>query len=60
VRVAAKEIGIGTRAEIVVGSGENLPSLVRVEFGQLTGGEPNGFQDINPYGQVLPGGVYVG
>jgi hypothetical protein len=60
VRVAAKEIGIGTRAEIVLGSGENLPSRVRVEFGQLTGGEPNAFQDIDPYGLVLPGGVFVG
>jgi hypothetical protein len=60
VRVAAKEVGIGTRAEIVAASGENLPSRVRVEFGQLTGGEPNAFQDIDPYGQILPGGIYVG
>jgi hypothetical protein len=61
VRVAAKPTGIGTRANIVVGSGEDLFSDVRVYFGVIPpSGEPTPFQDINPYNQVLAGGVYVG
>jgi hypothetical protein len=61
IRVAAKPVGIGTKAEIVTGSGENLFSDARVYFGVIpTSGEPTPFQDINPYNQVLPGGVYVG
>jgi hypothetical protein len=62
VRVAAKLTGgTGTHAEIVAASGDNQPSLVRAYFGALTpGGEPFPSQTIDPYGQVLPGGVFVG
>jgi hypothetical protein len=61
IRVAAKPRGTGLRAEIVTGTGENLFNNVRVYYGTLPQtGEPTPFQDINPYNQVLPGGVYVG
>ena len=62
VRVAAKPIGIGTKAEVVTGSGEFLFSDVRVFLGASATPivQPTSFQEINPYNQVLPGGVYVG
>jgi hypothetical protein len=62
VRVAAKRIGTGTKAEVVVGSGTDLPSLVRAYPGTLPppNTEPFPNQTIDPYGLVLPDGVYVG
>ena len=61
VRVAAKPTGIGTRAEIVTGTGEFQASGVRAYYGVIpTAGEPTPFQAIDPYRQVLAGGVYVG
>jgi hypothetical protein len=62
VRVAAKEIGVGNRDAVVVGSGQFQPSLVRVYTGFVPplGQEPAPFQDIDPFGTVLADGVYVG
>ncbi len=61
IRVAAKPTGIGARAEIVTGSGINLPSQVRAYFGQpIPRGEPAQFQAIDPYRVVLADGIYVG
>jgi hypothetical protein len=61
IRVAVKNIGIGTRDEIVTGSGVAQPSQVRAYFGlPIRGVEPTQFQVIDPYGVVLPDGVYVG
>ena len=62
VRVAAKPTGLGTRDEVVVGSGAGLPSKVRVYSGFTAGGtaEPRPFQDIDPFGRTLADGVYVG
>ena len=53
---------IGTKAEVVTGSGEFLFSDVRVFLGASATPivQPTSFQEINPYNQVLPGGVYVG
>jgi hypothetical protein len=62
VRVAATSVAGSTKADIVVGSGEGLASAVRVYPGAnvTPAGEPTGFQDLDPFGQVLPGGVFVG
>jgi hypothetical protein len=50
------------RAEVTVGSGEGVPSRVRVYPGKniAPGGEPAGSQDLDPFGATLPGGVFVG
>jgi hypothetical protein len=50
------------RADLVTGSGEGSPSRVRVYPGKniAPGGEPAGFQDLDPFGATLPGGVFVG
>jgi hypothetical protein len=61
IRVAVKSVGIGSRDEIVTGSGVAQPSQVRAYFGlPIRGVEPTQFQVIDPYGVVLPDGVYVG
>jgi hypothetical protein len=62
VRVAAKPVGSLARSEVVAASGENTASQVRVYFGTTPSatGEPTPFQTIDPYAQVLPGGIYVG
>jgi hypothetical protein len=62
VRVASKPLfGLG-RDVLVAATGEDTASLVRVYSGQSTSadGEPTPNQTIDPYGQTLPGGVYVG
>jgi len=65
VRVAAKDSDNDGKADIVTGSGEGQPSLVRVYLGSSLakpgfGGEPLGYQDLNPFSLTLPGGVFVG
>src|SRR5438067_1979201 len=62
VRVAVKDADADGRADVVVGSGEGLASRVRVYSGKsvTASGEPSSFQDLDPFGQVLPGGVFVG
>jgi uncharacterized delta-60 repeat protein len=62
VRVAAANIDGDNKADLVVGSGEGLPSQVRVYLGKdCTGsGEPSAAQNLDPFGQTLPGGVFVG
>ena len=61
VRVAAKDADGDTKAEVIAGSGEGRPSRVRVYSGKaFGGGEPSAFQDIDPFGATLAGGVFVG
>ena len=62
VRVAAVDADGDSKADLAVGSGEGLPSAVRVYFGKTitNRGEPTAFQDLDPYGQTLPAGVFVG
>jgi hypothetical protein len=59
-RVAAKTVG--GKADVVVGSGEGLASKVRVYDANTIQpfGEPTGFQDLDPFGVTLKGGVFVG
>lgn len=62
VRVAAKTAGLGSKANIIAGTGENILSNVRVYFGPLgpNGTEPTQFQEFNPFNRVLADGIYVG
>jgi uncharacterized delta-60 repeat protein len=62
VRLATSDLDGDNKADVVVGSGEGLPSRVRVYLGKnITGtGEPTTFQDLDPYGTTLAGGVFVG
>jgi hypothetical protein len=62
VRVAATDVDGDARADLVVGSGEGSPSRVRVYPGRniAPGGEPAALQDLDPFAQLLPGGVFVG
>jgi hypothetical protein len=62
VTVAATGETGSTYANLVVGSGENEQSLVRIYPGAyvVPGGEPSKFQDLNPFGEVLASGVFVG
>ena len=62
VRVASKDTDGDAKAEVIAGSGEGRPSRVRVYFGKTfgTAAEPTGFQDIDPFGATLTGGVFVG
>jgi hypothetical protein len=62
VRLAVTNADGDARADVVAASGEGVASRVRVYLGRGVGpgGEPGGFQDIDPFGQVLPGGVFVG
>jgi hypothetical protein len=61
VRVAAANADGDKMADLVVGSGEGLASDVRVYLGKdvtTPGDAPH--QDLDPFGQPLPGGVFVG
>jgi hypothetical protein len=63
VRVASKNVDGDNKADIVVGSGEGLPALARVFFGNSVRpvGDPTAFEDLGVFGgQVLAGGVFVG
>src|SRR5439155_21328053 len=62
VRVAATDTDGDNRAEVSVGSGEGSPSRVRVYVGKnfSTASEPGTFQDIDPFGGTLAGGVFGG
>ena len=62
VRVAAKNADGDAFAELIVGSGENVQSRVRTYLGStfIGTGEPDAAQDFDPFGAVMPGGVYVG
>ncbi len=62
VRVAATDADGDNKAELAVGSGEDVASRVRVYLGKnfTTAGEPATFQDLDPFGATLPGGVFVG
>src|SRR5205814_3502406 len=62
VRVATVDADGDGKADVAVGSGENLRTVVRVYFGRSINnqGEPVAFQDLDPYGTVLSTGVFVG
>jgi CSLREA domain-containing protein len=62
VRVAAVAADADQKADVAVGSGEGLPSRVRVYLGKdiTSTAEPTAFQDLDPFGATLPGGVFVG
>jgi hypothetical protein len=62
VRLAAVNMDGDNRADLVVASGEGVASRVRVYPGKaFTGpGEPGTFQDLDPFGEVEAGGVFVG
>jgi hypothetical protein len=62
VRVATTKAAGDSKADLVVGSGEGLASKVRVYLGKdfIGTGEPAQFQDLDPFGAALPGGVFVG
>jgi|GEM_PF-2546934 len=66
VRVAMRDVDADGRGDLVTGSGTNEQSQIRVYsdaaiaalFG--SGGEPANPQIIDPFGVVLPGGVWIG
>jgi hypothetical protein len=62
VRLAAVDADGDNRAEVVAGSGEDAPSRARVYLGRnfTATTEPATFQDLDPFGATLPGGVFVG
>ena len=63
VRVSTADVDGDNKADVVVGSGENQATRVRVYLGKTLGpaGEPAGFQDLDPFaGVTLKDGVYVG
>jgi hypothetical protein len=62
VRVATVDAEGDAKVDVAVGSGEWQPNRVRVDSGKTIapGGEPSGSQDLDPFSQVLPGGVFVG
>jgi hypothetical protein len=63
VRVAATSADGDNKADVAVGSGENVPSRVRTYLGAnfIGTGEPAVFQDLNPFSStVLLDGVFVG
>ena len=62
VRLAVKDADGDAKADVIAGSGEGSPSKVRVYLGKnFSGaGEPSIFQDLDPFGATLPGGVFVG
>ncbi|HEX4609135.1 MAG TPA: FG-GAP-like repeat-containing protein, partial [Urbifossiella sp.] len=63
VRVATKDVDGDGKADVIVGSGEDVPSYVRVYSGStLNGsGEPAPLQTLDPFGGVvLSEGVFVG
>jgi hypothetical protein len=62
VRVAVKDLDGDHKAELVAASGEGQPSRVRVYRGSdfPSAGEPAAMQEFDPFGAVVPDGVYVG
>ncbi|HUR53955.1 MAG TPA: hypothetical protein VMZ71_07480, partial [Gemmataceae bacterium] len=63
VRVAVKNVDNDGRGDIVVGSGANSASRVRIYRGLSffgSAGEPAPLQSFDPFNSVVPGGVYVG
>jgi hypothetical protein len=62
VRVAAVDCDGDGRADVATASGEGSPGRVRVSPGRdfTSTAEPAAFQDLDPFGQILPGGVFVG
>ncbi|MBY0512282.1 MAG: hypothetical protein K2P78_00010 [Gemmataceae bacterium] len=63
IRVAATDVDFDTKADVAVGTGQNVVSRVRVYFGNrfTSPAEPTSPQDLDPFGgAVLADGVYVG
>ena len=62
VRLTTTDADGDGKADVVVGSGEGSPSKVRIYLGKnfIGAGEPSAFQDLDPFGTTLSGGVFVG
>jgi hypothetical protein len=62
VRLAVKYADRDSVPDIVAGSGELSTGRIRVYSGATvgTGATPTVLQDFNLFGDLLPGGVYVG
>jgi hypothetical protein len=62
VRVAIRDVDKDAFADLVTGSGDNLPSDVRMYRGTTlqTVAAPSPDQTINPFNAVVAGGVFVG
>lgn len=62
VRVGVKDADEDDTADVLVGSGDGLVSKVRVYLGTNfdDANEPTTFQDLNPFGVLVPGGIFVG
>ena len=63
VRVALKDVDGDNKADLVTGTGNNVPSQVRLYLGKNAAGaagEPTGVQILDPFGKTLPDGVFVG
>jgi uncharacterized delta-60 repeat protein len=63
IRVAAADADGDNKAEVAVGTGQNVVGRARVYFGRnfIGTGEPAGFQDFDPFNSsVLADGIYVG
>jgi uncharacterized delta-60 repeat protein len=62
VRLAVTDADGDNRADVLAGSGEGSPSRARIYLGKdiTSPAEPATFQDLDPFGAVPPGGVFVG
>ena len=62
VRVAAKDADGDNKADVAAGAGDGQPSRIRYYPGfTFTGtAEPADSQTLDPFGLVLPGGIFVG
>jgi uncharacterized delta-60 repeat protein len=61
VRLVLRDVDGDGRADLTVGSGEGEPSQVRVfQAASLTAAAPQPVRVEDPFGEVLPNGVFVG
>ena len=61
VRVATIDADGNDTPELAVASGVDRPGQVRIyRDATFPGGEPTDLQDLDPFGELLPGGAFVG
>jgi hypothetical protein len=62
VRVAVRDVDRDGRGDVVTGSGTGEHSIVRVYMDQalLASSAPQPTQEFDPFGGVIPGGIWVG